>query len=241
MASCFGASDVAIVPASGILYEAIAAGCRVISGTYVENQKLLFQGMADLGALESAGTFDPEHLRRALLTVLLADQPARRLIDGLSKDRMIDKFLGLFCAIRAVKEEDCKLLFEWANDAEVRANAVHPEQITWEKHVSWFNQKVHSDQTRIFILEFRGTAVGQIRYDRGYEGWVIDYSIDKRFRGKGFGKLIVRTTLNNVRPEKVKALVKVSNVSSTKCFESLLFREAGIEVITDTEYKVFEM
>src|SRR5690606_24270409 len=36
-------SDLAIVPASGILLEALACGCRVISGMYADNQKFLYE------------------------------------------------------------------------------------------------------------------------------------------------------------------------------------------------------
>lgn len=43
--------------------------------------------------------------------------------------------------LREVKENDTKLLFNWANDMHVRKNAINQDTITWEKHIIWFEKK----------------------------------------------------------------------------------------------------
>ena len=63
-------ADLAILPASGILLEALAAGCRVISGRYAENQKLVYENYKNAGLFFDAGNFEPEEIREAINHVL---------------------------------------------------------------------------------------------------------------------------------------------------------------------------
>lgn len=66
MAELFGEADVAIVPASGILYEALAMQTKTISGMYVDNQEYMYSGFKKLDAFIDAGTFTPEEIRNAI-------------------------------------------------------------------------------------------------------------------------------------------------------------------------------
>lgn len=58
MAATMRASDVAIVPASGILYEALALDCPVITGYYVDNQHKMYGGIVSTGAVVGVGDFN---------------------------------------------------------------------------------------------------------------------------------------------------------------------------------------
>jgi len=37
--------------------------------------------------------------------------------------------------------KDAELIYNWANDPEVRNNAVNNEPIIYENHLEWFNKK----------------------------------------------------------------------------------------------------
>ena len=50
-------SQVAIVPASSILYEVCAVRMPVVSGYYVDNQSLIYRGFLQLGCIEGVGNF----------------------------------------------------------------------------------------------------------------------------------------------------------------------------------------
>jgi len=58
MARLMGFSDIAIVPASGILFEALASGCIVITSYYVDNQKAIFDGFKKLKAANFLEDFE---------------------------------------------------------------------------------------------------------------------------------------------------------------------------------------
>jgi spore coat polysaccharide biosynthesis protein SpsF len=125
--------------------------------------------------------------------------------------------------LRPIKDEDCTLLFKWANDEDVRENSLDSRKIKWKQHKSWFNQKLTSSFSKIFILEYNDLPVGQIRYDLNANGiWDIDYSIDKNYRGLGFGRKMVELSLHKITGEK-RAVVQSNNIASRKVFEHLGF------------------
>ena len=126
--------------------------------------------------------------------------------------------------LRKVNPKDCALLFEWVNDSDVRENALNNQKINWEEHKLWFSSKINDPSSKIFIFENDNTPVGQIRFDRKLDGiWDIDYSISKKYRGRGFGKEIVKLSLAEIEGT-IRAIVKRKNVASGKVFEKLGFK-----------------
>ncbi|TVR16966.1 MAG: UDP-2,4-diacetamido-2,4,6-trideoxy-beta-L-altropyranose hydrolase [Balneolaceae bacterium] len=83
-------SSVAIVPSSGILFEVLAAGCKAISGVYVDNQKKVYAGFKELNAIVEAGDFSRSDMERALLESEGFTPP--NIIDGNSAERIRNLF-----------------------------------------------------------------------------------------------------------------------------------------------------
>ena len=127
-------------------------------------------------------------------------------------------------SLRKAKQEDVKLLFEWVNDAEVRSNSLNSDPIEWENHLNWFTDRLSNSKSKIFIFQNENTRIGQIRVDISDKGgWVIDYSIDKHQRGKGYGFLMTNALLRRYDNFKFQAIVKIENSASRKVFEKLKF------------------
>lgn len=87
MAGAFLKSDVAIVPSSGILFEALATGNIAISGTYTDNQKEVYSGFMSLNAMIDAGGFSEEEIHDAIENVKAFEAP-KAVIDGKSPERI---------------------------------------------------------------------------------------------------------------------------------------------------------
>ena len=121
--------------------------------------------------------------------------------------------------------KDAELLFNWANEINVRANSINQEPIIWGKHLKWFTKKLNDSETKFLILTSDGNLLGQIRIDLIDCCWNIDYSIDNQFRGKGLGKEIVRLLINKFESYKFKATVKKQNKASINVFTNLGFRK----------------
>lgn len=147
---------------------------------------------------------------------------------------MIDKF-----KIRYASVEDSKILFDWANDADVRENAFNTEKIKWENHQEWFRSKMECSKTIVFILEMDSIPVGQVRfdYDTVNKYWLLDYSIDKKQRGLGLGSLLINYSIKKVKGD-IRAFVKTENISSWKVFEkNNFFIKTNIEGIIEYRFE----
>lgn len=230
-------SDLAIIPASGILLEVLAVGCNVITGSYVHNQKNIFGYFKKTGSINVVENFSKSSMRRTIQQSLEYSQPTNNFIDGRSGERLRKLFWTLFLKIRSSSHEDCEYLFKWANDEDVRRNAFNSVPIPWEQHKEWFFKKISDINTKIFILELENTPVGQVRFEKESDYWKIDYSIKKEFRGKGFGTILLEKSIPEINGT-LKACVKIENVGSIKVFEKLGFRKEIKGNVIEFQYQV---
>lgn len=145
-------------------------------------------------------------------------------------------------SLRKVNSNDVELIFHWANDPDVRNNSFNTNEKVWDEHVKWFHKKIQTDSIW-FILEKEDKPVGVIRFDKGDNSYILNYSIAKEFRGFGYGKKIVELGIEDLQLQKkginvIEAHVKINNTASQKIFNSLGFEKSFL----DDEYifkKVF--
>jgi RimJ/RimL family protein N-acetyltransferase len=83
--------------------------------------------------------------------------------------------------IRPVTYEDAQTLFEWRNDPLTRAMSRNANEIGWDSHVSWLEQRLERENPDIFICEIDGSAVGTFNFDDDE----ISYTTAPSHRGKG--------------------------------------------------------
>lgn len=133
-------------------------------------------------------------------------------------------------AIRLATDADKEIIFEWANDPIVRMASFSRADIPWNIHEEWFNEKLKSPSSHIYILEVNGKAAGQVRFDASGDEkeFTINYSIGADFRGLGLGERILRLGLAAHRctyegEATYLGLVKPANLSSVSCFRKLGF------------------
>ena len=114
--------------------------------------------------------------------------------------------------LRRAEHADRDLLFGWANDDAVRANAFHTEKIPYEKHVVWFDKMMADASVHQYILCDGGTPVGQIRLNvEGSEAYV-DYSIAADLQAMLAGGQIPHAA-------RIVGQVKYGNDASARAFE----------------------
>ena len=126
--------------------------------------------------------------------------------------------------LKKVEQQDCDLLFKWANDDEVRKNAFNLGKIEYNNHLRWFNNKIKSKYVYIFILFENSLPIGQIRLELKDKNAEIDYSIDLNHRAQGNGTIILNLFEDRIRAmslevNKLVGKVKYSNIPSQKAFE----------------------
>jgi len=136
--------------------------------------------------------------------------------------------------LKLATEKDCDLLFKWANDIEVRKNAFNIDKIEYKEHLEWFNNKINSEYCYIFILVNKDVLLGQIRLEVNGEVGVIGYSIDKKYRGQGWGVKLLHLLEEQIREKRIDinkliGKVKHNNISSQKVFEKNNYKKTVTE------------
>lgn len=133
--------------------------------------------------------------------------------------------------LRLATVDDVKVIFEWANDDDMRINSFESKSIEWEEHVIWYNNKLSSNNSIIFIAESEEHKnIGQIRFDKYLNYAKIDFYITKEFRSQGFGCEILTKGIGLafshwIDLEFVKGEVKKENLASQKAFLKASFSE----------------
>jgi UDP-2,4-diacetamido-2,4,6-trideoxy-beta-L-altropyranose hydrolase len=247
-------SDFAIVPCSTILLETITQRVPVITGYYIENQKEIaknlknkFNSILVLDDLNNT-KIEQKHVEYLANSFM---QPYAPLINKNIRERIITVFnsleneFELKCRNAEIKDADTYFL--WANNESVRTNAINPEKIEYNNHIKWFNLKLKSNESLLFIFEKGNSTIGQVRFDKSDSYYVVDYSVDEKIRGKGFGTSILKLGFEKLKNEcknetncKVKALVKVNNKASSSVFERFNFVITGIVEIKGNSFIEFE-
>ena len=121
--------------------------------------------------------------------------------------------------LRKVTHNDCKLVFDWANDETVRKSSFNVEPIKYENHIEWFRKIMESSDSFMYIFEVAEVEVGIIRLDRINEyAYLINYSVAKEHRGKGYATLLLQLVKDTYNGSLLVGKVKSTNIGSLKAF-----------------------
>ena len=139
--------------------------------------------------------------------------------------------------LRRVSAKDCKLIWQWANDPEVRAVSFSSDSISFENHEQWFESKMNDPNCHFYVAEnSQHEAVGQVRFDLNGHQATISISLAPRFRGQGYGSMLIQLasqrTLEVSNVDVIHAYVKKENPVSLKAFQ-----KAGFKILKDTFVK----
>src|SRR5262249_50032879 len=139
-----------------------------------------------------------------------------------------------------VQPEDCRLLWQWANDAVVRATSFNPQPIPWDDHVGWFRCRLADPACALFVAQDAdGTPVGQVRLESANGAndgrAVISIGIAREHRGKGYASAMIRqacrAALADVGAHAVVALIRCDNEPSRRAFRTAGFHDDGTEIV----------
>jgi len=148
--------------------------------------------------------------------------------------------------LRIANKNDLQLLYCWAIDLDVRANAIETKSISWNQHVSWFNIKLNSKDSKIYIGEINRVPFGQLRFDKIDGIYYIDYSVVSSERGKGLGSKLIQAGIKkkikyDTNKSVFKAFVKPDNIASIRVFEKCKFSKLGTIKIKNVEILVLQL
>lgn len=137
--------------------------------------------------------------------------------------------------LRKAEWKDVDLLFEWANDSEVRKNSFNTANIEYEEHKRWFENCIQDENIDVYICYLDADPIGQVRLNYNNETAVISYSIAKKYRGQGFGGVIIKlieAEMVFTHPDITFLFgsVKMDNIASQRIFEDSGYDKELIDV-----------
>lgn len=233
---------IGISSASTVSLECRTIGLPLIAGYFVENQKGIYHSLLINNEITGAGdlnTISERDLSELIRTQFSTLLTVCKFDSILKPERIRENYLKLIqsCFIecdfklRKAEEKDVLLYLNWANEPEVRMNAINNEPILEENHRKWFASRLSSKSTLLLVGIWQNEEVGQVRFEE-YEGhWEIDYSVAPMHQKKGFGELLIRKGMEFLKiehpsAEPIVGLVKPQNLSSLRVFRKLHFTEA---------------
>ncbi len=123
---------------------------------------------------------------------------------------------------RKVKKEDINLLFNWANEEEVRKQSFHTRKIDFDTHKNWFYSKLKDENYQMYIAEINQNPISLIRFEIEREHAVIGILIDINWRGKALSVPILKKATEIFQQKNsipVYAYIKKNNKASVKAFQ----------------------
>lgn len=128
------------------------------------------------------------------------------------------------------------LLLHWRNDPETRLQSVHNEPVSEETHWTWLKHKLQDANCLMCIAWVEEKMIGVVRADRDEEGWWwLSWTVAPDFRGKGWGKIMVKNWVNLLKNKPLKAMVRATNLSSEH-----IARHAGLDAWSlEGEFRIF--
>jgi UDP-2,4-diacetamido-2,4,6-trideoxy-beta-L-altropyranose hydrolase len=236
-------ADVAISAAGITTWEMCFLGMPAVLIDVAENQTPGARELDRQGIAIHAGSSQevtPERIAARLKPLLASperraamSERGRKLVDGLGAERVVSAMHGGSLVLRRVEVADCLLLWEWANEPEVRSASFSSMPIAWDEHRDWFTKKLGDERVLMLIAsDEQGVPLGQVRFepmnDREAE---IDVSLIPEKRGAGWGARLIEKAVQAAFEQtdlaRVHGFVKVGNRASARAFERADFRNVG--------------
>ncbi len=136
--------------------------------------------------------------------------------------------LGNDLKLRRALNEDCKDLWVWRNNREVRKICSKLEPVPWSEHKEWFYLKMNDAQTKIFIAYQKDKKLGVIRFEIIGKFVRVSVNLNPDFFGRGLGSRLIKlgtekfvTETKSNKP--IIAEIKRDNIVSRKAFQKAGF------------------
>lgn len=159
--------------------------------------------------------FLPDVLGRVATRDLRSAQPFTWDMAGASPETQV--------TLRAASSDDAAVLLRWRNDELTRRNSHSTAEVQLDEHQAWLGRILDSKETRLFVGESNGAAIGQIRFDlKPHRTAEISITVAPEARGRGLASDLLRAAEAIALQEGVRALlaeIKPANEASVRAFK----------------------
>ena len=244
MAEMMASADMAVSGGGSTLLELCFMQVPTIALILADNQRPGAERLGALGVTQTLGGLNSvsrKQLTAAIETLRVNSQAraamasaGRKLVDGQGAARVVMHLQDRQLRLRRALPTDCRLVWTWANEPEVRQASFRSDPIPWETHVAWFNTKLREPKAVFYLAVNRDDVpVAQLRYDLQGREAVVSISIDRAFRGQGHGRIILNlgseAIFGSTAADVVHAYIKPGNESSVRAFVAAGYEDGGTQ------------
>ena len=245
----FHSADFAVSAAGTSLWELLCMGVPTALIQLVDNQGDNYQYVASRGLVVGLGSITDlsvtEEARGRLVRTLGTDlrlraevaQRGQLLVDGRGSERIVSAWESMLRPkvrydVREVAEGDASLLFDWRNDAMVRAASRETSPLEWAGHHSWVLGAMEDPDRHLLLVTRNDRPVATVRFDLAgppVDAWEVSIAVAPSLRGQGLGSDVLAAAEEYLRhlPHRTAAIyaaMRRENHASAS-----LFRAAGYE------------
>lgn len=233
-------ADIAVSAAGSTCWEFCGLGLPSILIDIAENQRNVAKSLSEGGAAVHVPQEDASSRRIAEEMEALIHSQSRReamarrgrdLVDGRGAYRVTSALRASGITSRRATQNDCGLLWKWANDPAARGASFSSAQISWDEHREWLRKKLADRRSVLLIAEESRTPIAVIRVEEKKPAiGELSINLAPEARGSGLATHLIRQCGGEAAEElnlvEVHALIKEENAASRRAFEN-----AGYAVI----------
>ena len=124
--------------------------------------------------------------------------------------------------INKLSKKNSNFLFNLRNEISVRKFSRNKKVIKYEDHLKWLKKKSKDKNYKIIIFSNnKGQNVGYVRLKIKKLNVYVSIAILKKFRNKGFSKILLSLAENKIKNKNLLAEVNKKNLKSISLFHSL--------------------
>ena len=242
-------ADIAVSSSGTTAWELLFMGTPTLVMILADNQRYIAKQIDSqrVGkALGCAENMSIELLAKSIASLakdfnvrMKISENARQIVDGQGAQRVVTSIQeagDCVLKLRPVRQDDCRLLWEWTNDPVTRAASFSSEFTPWDDHVRWFRTKLSDPSCYYYILLDReGVPLGQVRFDASGDEAENSISIAPSYRGRGYAASGIRIASKHLFQEtaiaRIYAYIKPSSDASIHAFKKAGYKMAGTKVV----------
>jgi UDP-2,4-diacetamido-2,4,6-trideoxy-beta-L-altropyranose hydrolase len=245
MPELLSAADLAVAGAGTTCWEMCLLGLPTLVCVLADNQEGIASTLASRGIARSlgrSGEVSVAKIQEELLRLLDApgerqrmSERGRALVDGNGAARAV-ALLQNELRIRRTVPDDCRILWDWAQDPEICAASFSSGPIPWEAHVTWFRAKLADPCAVLYTATYAAEGpVGQVRFQQTGPRVTLSIGLAKTFRRRGLGRMLLFLACERLFRDSnlnaIDAYVKPDNETSIRLFSNAGFRRLGTESV----------
>jgi RimJ/RimL family protein N-acetyltransferase len=226
--------DLAIGASGTTSWERCAMGLPSVAALEADNQRDIAKNLENSGASLCITKQDIsaelinklEVFRNDLSIYQNAVNASLKVCDNLGTERVSKALENINnIQIRTAEPDDIDLYYQWANDESVRKNSLNKDSIPYKDHQKWFEQKINSTNSILYIGQHKNINIGQVRFEQeSKHHFSVHISVAPEFQGKGYGYYLLGKairSLQSLQPDKftIAAIIIDTNHASKHCFE----------------------